>query len=169
MTRLLDAETLAAANERNRKAWRKDGATNAVGLDDADARRRTRTPQDGDAAYPPAPAAPRKPSEIEEKMAEQIWLCKLPEPVRQFQPFPQRKWKIDFAWPRYKLALEVDGMVHRIKATFKSSFERGYWLMRADWRVLHVGGDQVRSGEAVTWIEQLLQAAHDREEARRHR
>jgi very-short-patch-repair endonuclease len=114
-------------------------------------------------------AAPRKPSEIEEQMAEQIWLCKLPEPVRQFQPFPQRKWKIDFAWPRYKLALEVDGAVHRIKSVFKSSFERGYWLMRADWRVLHVGGDQVRSGEAVTWIEQLLQAAQDREEARRHR
>lgn len=33
---------------------------------------------------------------------------KLPEPVREYR-FCERRWKIDYAWPNYKLAVEVEG------------------------------------------------------------
>jgi len=108
-------------------------------------------------------------SAIEEQMAQQIALCKLPEPVRQFRWYPARRWKLDFAWPKIKLAVEVQGNIHRIKQRFKDFFERHYALTFAGWKVLYVGGDDVRSGRAVAWLEQLLQQAQDRDEARGHR
>lgn len=33
----------------------------------------------------------------------------LPQPVEEFQFHPSRKWRFDFAWPDYKIAVEVDG------------------------------------------------------------
>ena len=172
---------LMTAEEVERRSARNRAARNAAGRVETGARsaegavlspRLTRALHNGQ----PIPAAPkpstRKASAIEERMWNHLMICclhKFELPVRQFRPFPDRKWKLDFAWPRFKLALEVDGAVHRIKATFKSSFERGFWLLRAGWIVLHVGGDQVRSGEAVQWLEQLLRQAADRQEARGHR
>jgi very-short-patch-repair endonuclease len=33
----------------------------------------------------------------------------LPDPVYEHRFDPVRKWRFDLAWPRYKVALEVDG------------------------------------------------------------
>ncbi len=100
---------------------------------------------------------PRAPSEIEEMMYFQIDLSDLPRPTRQYRPLPDRNYKLDFAWPDRKIALEVDGAVHRIKGTFARSFEREYFLKMAGWTVLHVGGAEVRSGAALDWITNILE------------
>lgn len=44
--------------------------------------------------------------ELFEKTAIQLGY---PAPVREFQFAPPRKWRIDFAWPEDKLAVEVEG------------------------------------------------------------
>lgn len=36
----------------------------------------------------------------------------LPKPVTEFEFHPSRAWRFDFAWPEYKIALEVEGGVH---------------------------------------------------------
>ena len=35
----------------------------------------------------------------------------LPEPVAEFQFHAERKWRFDYAWPDWKVALEVEGGV----------------------------------------------------------
>lgn len=96
-------------------------------------------------------------SDIEEMMHSQILVSGLPIPVRQHNYLPDRSYKGDFMWPERKIALEVDGSVHRIKGTFSVSFERAYLLLMAGWTVLHVGGHEVRSGEALQWIKAVIE------------
>lgn len=98
-------------------------------------------------------------SRIEQQMSDQIKEAGLQPPIEwpsQHKPFPDRKFVVDFAWPDIKLVLEVDGAVHRIKGTFKSQFERGFYFLRDGWRVLHVGGDDVRGGAALYWLKELM-------------
>lgn len=95
-------------------------------------------------------------SEIEELMAYQISVSKLPQPTRQHNYLEDRGYKADFMWRSHMVALEVDGAVHRTKGSFSVSFERGYLLLIAGWTVLHVGSHQVRSGEALEWITRVL-------------
>lgn len=95
-------------------------------------------------------------SAIEEMMAYQLLASALPPHVRQHHYLPDRNYKGDFMWPERKIALEVDGEVHRIKGTFSVSFQRAYLLMMAGWTVLHVGAHEVRSGEALDWITNVL-------------
>ena len=37
------------------------------------------------------------------------WLLDLPDPEREYKFHPVRKWPFDFAWPAYRVAVEVDG------------------------------------------------------------
>src|SRR3972149_4788558 len=95
-------------------------------------------------------------SAIEEDMARQIKLAGLPVPQSQFKAIPGRKFAMDLAWPDRKIGLEVQGMVHRIKGRFKQDIEKRALLMFAGWRVLEVGGDEVRNGKALEWTKRLL-------------
>ena len=38
--------------------------------------------------------------------------CGLPKPVTEFEFHSKRAWRFDFAWPEYKIALEVEGGIH---------------------------------------------------------
>ena len=51
---------------------------------------------------------PRPLSLGEETLALQLRTTQLPEPVRE-HPFCARLWRFDFAWPDYKIAVEVEG------------------------------------------------------------
>lgn len=79
-------------------------------------------------------------------------------PTPQFQPFPERRFRVDFAWPDRRVIVEVDGEVHRIKARFHADIEKHALLVLAGWTVLRVGGREVRSGQAVQWVRQVLDA-----------
>lgn len=95
-------------------------------------------------------------SAIEALLAFQIRALKLPAPERQFKFMTGRKYTFDFCWPDRMLAVECQGMVHRIKDKWQRDlFKRAYALLDG-WKVLEVGGDQVRSGVAIQWIERLL-------------
>lgn len=104
------------------------------------------------------PQKPRKEarSAIEEEMALQIKTSDLPPPVRQYRYLPDRRYRADFAWPDKRLSLEVDGAVHRIKGSFAAGFERDFLLKRAGWMVIHVGRAQVKNGDALKWITEML-------------
>lgn len=76
--------------------------------------------------------------------------------VQQYQPLPPRKWTLDFAFPDLKLAIEVQGMVHRIKDKFRRDIEKRAELMLSGWKVLEVDGESIRDGRALDWVRRLL-------------
>lgn len=98
----------------------------------------------------------RRESAIEATLALQMRALKLPAAERNYRFLDGRKFELDFAWPQRKLAVEVQGMAHRIKAKFKADLEKRALALLDGWKVLEVGGNQIRSGVAVQWVERLL-------------
>lgn len=67
--------------------------------------------------------------------------CNIPEPTPELKFHETRKWRIDFAWPRFKLALEIEGGVHTggrhtRGAGFEKDIEKYNELARKGWRVI---------------------------------
>ena len=100
-----------------------------------------------------------KVSKIERRFAQQLAdNPDIPPHQRNYFFLPDRDLELDFAWSEVSIAVEVQGMAHRIKGKFKRDIEKRALAMLAGWRVLEVGGDQVRSGQALQWLRLLLQA-----------
>lgn len=95
-------------------------------------------------------------SVIEETLALQIRVEKLPVPQREFKPFADRRFRCDFTWEYLRLICEVDGEVHRIKSRFHADIEKHALLVLAGWTVLRVGGREVRSGLGIEWVREAI-------------
>ena len=100
-------------------------------------------------------------SALEDLLAQHIELSGLPKPARELQFHAKRKWRFDFAWPRYKVAVEVDGGIycrgrHVRGAGFEKDSEKRNAAVMAGWRVLHFTSRHVKSGLAVHAIESLM-------------
>jgi len=95
-------------------------------------------------------------SQLEETLALHIRAEKLPPPEREYVFAPDRKWRMDFAWPRLMLAVEVDGEVHRISERFHADIEKHARALLLGWTVLRVGGREVRNGLAIHWLKALI-------------
>lgn len=50
-----------------------------------------------------------KMSDLEFIVSSRITLAKVPKPEREYVFHPGRRWRFDFAWPDYKIALECEG------------------------------------------------------------
>lgn len=106
-------------------------------------------------------------SDAEDLLAFQIKAAKLPEPVRQYRYAPPRRFRADFAWllpPPFSLLVEVQGGIYTRRAHGSitgvlADIDRLNAATLADWRLLRVTPDQVRSGEALQLIERALRAA----------
>lgn len=83
----------------------------------------------------------------------------LPSFEREYRFSTLRKWQIDFAWPDYKLAVEIEGGAwiqgrHNRAKSFLLDIEKyntlalhGFWLLRFT-------PQQIETGEAVRVIEE---------------
>ena len=81
--------------------------------------------------------------------------CKLHpvnHPVREFMPHPSRKWRIDFAWPDFKLAVEIESSVHRIKGRFSSDIPKYNYLQMEGWTLLRYTRQMIESGTAINEV-----------------
>lgn len=65
-------------------------------------------------------------------------------------------WRVDFAWVRERVIVEVEGGVHAIKAQHERDVRKRRWLARTGWLVLPVLTSEVRDGSAVAEIEELF-------------
>ena len=97
-------------------------------------------------------------------------------PEREYVFAPPRKFRFDLAWPDHKLALEVDGIVytrgshqaggrHTSIRGLRAECEKSYLAARHGWRVIHILPEQIANGTALTWLEQLLPKAAERQSA----
>jgi very-short-patch-repair endonuclease len=88
-------------------------------------------------------------SDLEELLGEHIKLSGLPSPAREYRFHPRRRWRFDFAWPRHKIAVEVDGGIynrgrHVRGSGFERDAEKRNAAVMAGWRVLHFTPRHVR-------------------------
>lgn len=102
-------------------------------------------------------AIPRTPSQGEETFAFHCQVHKL-TPEREHQFHEERKWRIDFAWPKLKLAVEVESSVHRIRSRFAGDLDKYNALVLAGWTLLRYTRKMIESGQAINEVTAVLEA-----------
>ncbi len=100
-------------------------------------------------------------SKGEEAFALHCRAEKIPQPVRQHRFHPDRLWKFDFAWPEYKLAVEVEGGVwsngrHTRGQGFIDDCEKYNAAAKLGWTVLRFPTEKVTSGEAIDDVSEFI-------------
>ncbi len=100
-------------------------------------------------------------SQLEAAFAQQLVMLGWPPPVREYVFHPTRRWRLDFAWPKALVAVEVEGGTfvngaHTRGAHFESDAEKYNEAALAGWKVLRVTSKMVKSGRAIDFTERLL-------------
>ena len=86
---------------------------------------------------------------------------KLPLPEREFKFKDDRRWRFDFAWPLYRVAVEIEGGVwtegrHTRGEGYIADMEKYNAAGALGWLVLRFDSGQVKSGEAIKEVENIL-------------
>jgi very-short-patch-repair endonuclease len=81
--------------------------------------------------------------------------------VCEFKFHPKRQWRLDIAYVEQKLAIEVDGGLwtrgrHVRGAGVLEDNCKFAELAILGWRLIRVAPSQIKSGEALQWIERAL-------------
>jgi hypothetical protein len=103
----------------------------------------------------------------EMKIAESVWRTwGLPVPVEEYRFHPTRRWKFDFAWPEYMIALEVEGGAfsggrHTRGAGFLKDMEKYNEATIEGWRLLRCTPSQLCKGEHAKWVKRLIESDPD--------
>lgn len=108
-------------------------------------------------AFEQAPQEPAYGSDLEALFGQQLTLTQLPKPTRQYLFLRGSKHTLDFAWPDLMIGVEVQGMVHRVKTTFKNDIKKRAQGLLQGWKVLEVGGAEIKDGTAMEWLHQLFE------------
>jgi very-short-patch-repair endonuclease len=116
----------------------------------------------------PAPKKKSAKSELEEALFDELKLYGLPVPIRQHKFHPERLWKFDFAWPKHKIAIELQGGIYVGGAHSRGAYQEGDYeklneAARLGWKVFQFGPSQVRrkkrtnaSSKALTFMYDIL-------------
>ncbi len=100
-------------------------------------------------------------SDLEEQLAyilagDGLW------PFEQEHRFhPTRKWRFDFAWPEYKVAVEVEGGIwsqgrHTRGLGFQKDCTKYNEAAVDGWIVIRVTAKHIDSGRALVWARRAL-------------
>jgi len=81
----------------------------------------------------------------------------IPVPTREFKFHPKRRWRVDYAWPDLKLAVEIEGGAFVQGRHFRGvgaikDMEKYNELVFMGYRLLRFTPDQVKKGDAVRMI-----------------
>lgn len=106
-------------------------------------------------------------SALEIELARHIQFAALPEPRREYHvkfPGMRQPYRLDFAWPDFKLAVEVQGGTwsggrHTRGAGYEHDRRRQNRLQLAGWIVLEFTGSMIDSGEALGMIIEFFEKA----------
>lgn len=83
-----------------------------------------------------------------------------PKPEREYRYIPNRKLRADFAWPRARVLLEVQGGIftrqaHGSVSGLLRDLERGNLAAVNGWRLIRVTPEQVQKGAVTHWLKLL--------------
>jgi hypothetical protein len=100
-------------------------------------------------------------------IAEQIRAAGLPEPERERQFHPVRKWKFDYAWAAYMVAAEREGRAwvggrlvsrHTSRDGYEKDVRKYSEAAILGWLVVRFTAPMEQSGEALGLVERALAA-----------
>ena len=100
---------------------------------------------------------PAAESPLEALLEKQLKAANVTGYVREVTFHPKRKWRFDFAWPEYKLAVEVEGWGrHQRRGGFNKDAEKYNAALLLGWRVLRFPGPAVKDRTAIGTIQLAL-------------
>ena len=84
-------------------------------------------------------------------------------PITEYRFSPPRRWRFDFAWPTWMIAVEQEGGVwiqgrHSRGAGMVKDMEKYNTAALLGWRVFRFTPQQIKSGEAYLFIKPLFKA-----------
>lgn len=100
-------------------------------------------------------------SDSEDTLAWQISAAGLQAPERQYYYARPRRLRADFAWPDYRLLVEVQGGIYSRRAHGSirgvlADIDRLNEATMHGWRLLRVRPDMVTDGQALALVERAL-------------
>ena len=100
-------------------------------------------------------------SDLEDTLLFQLRALGIPEPVREYRFTLPRRWRFDFAWPEWKLVVEVEGGTwsrsrHTTGAGFEKDAVKYNTAAEKGWLVFRYTSGMIASGEAATQIEHKI-------------
>lgn len=104
-------------------------------------------------------------SKWEAHLAFQIKCAKLPKPEVEAMVIPGRRFRFDFYWREEGLVVDVQGGVwvsnsgHSSGKGITRDCEKLCLATVNNFKVLYVTPDHIKSGEALSWIQQMLKNA----------
>ena len=83
----------------------------------------------------------------------------LPVPVREYRFHPARRWRVDYAWPEHRLAVEIEGGAwiggrHTRGSGFVRDIEKYNSLAVMGWSLLRFTPRQIITGECYGVIKE---------------
>ena len=91
---------------------------------------------------------------------------RLPSPQRNYRFHPKRRFEIDYAWPEYRIGIEIQGGIfipaggaHSRPMNIIRDMTKHNLLLDAGWRVWHYTPKEAIDGIAVQHIDKVLRAA----------
>ena len=84
-------------------------------------------------------------------------------PIAEYRFHPERKWRLDVAWPKQKVALEVEGGAfsrgrHTRGKGFLGDMEKYNTLSSLGWRLFRCTPKEAESLECLRWVLPALQS-----------
>ncbi len=86
-----------------------------------------------------------------------------PQPVREYRFHPERRWRFDFAWPSYRMAVEVDGgqwMARGGRHNRDADREKLNAAACDGWRVIRLT-PQMREERGSYWVAEIVRALRE--------
>ena len=101
---------------------------------------------------------------LSERFLLQLRRLGIPEPVHELAFHPSRKWRFDFAWPTWKLAVEVDGGTfargrssgHTSISGMARDREKDAEAAILGWSVIRVDAVHVDNGIGADWVRRWI-------------
>jgi len=107
--------------------------------------------------------AKRRRSQLELRMLKQLAEAGMTDGMVEECAFhPERKWRFDFAWPKKRVALEVQGGIfsrgrHARPRGMLNDYEKASEAAILGWRLLMVTGVEISNGEAIDRVKRMLE------------
>lgn len=102
-------------------------------------------------------------SKLEQAFLSGIRQAGLPEPEREFRFNPERRWRVDFAWPEQRLFAEIEGGIfkrggggHSHPVGIMRDIEKGNAITLAGYRLLRFTDKEIKSGQAFELVRKCL-------------
>lgn len=83
----------------------------------------------------------------------------MPTPLPEYKFDENRRWRFDYAFPELKLAIEINGGVHRIKNKYLRDLEKLNAAAIQGWMVIQIDNNQVKNLSCLNTVLKAIKTA----------